>query len=90
MVVISRQLISGVSIPAYWLSTFAFDIINYMVPCILSLVLVGAFDIQQLLSDGRAGATIVLFIFYGTSVAVSRAPDEHSALCCVWRVCVVW
>lgn len=42
-----QQLISGVSIPAYWCSTFCFDALNYLVPCILSIVLVVLFDISQ-------------------------------------------
>ena len=64
------QLISGVSIIAYWLSTFIFDIINYMVPCVLSIILIALFDIEQLLTSGRIWATLLLFVFYGTSVAV--------------------
>jgi hypothetical protein len=76
------QLISGVSIPAYWLSTFAFDIINYMLPCFLSIILIVAFDIKQLINGSSLGATILLFLEYGISVAVSRV------LCVCVCVCV--
>ena len=71
------QLISGVSIIAYWLSTFVFDVINYMVPCVMSIVLIALFDIEQLLTSGRLWATLLLFVFYGTSVAVRMADSAR-------------
>lgn len=45
-----QQLISGVSISAYWLSTFVWDVCAYMVPCGLSLLIVYLFKIQNLIS----------------------------------------
>ncbi len=65
-----QQLISGTSLWAYWLATFVWDIVSYAVPCILSIVLILAFQIQQLIEGTRLVATIVLFFLYGTSVAV--------------------
>lgn len=76
-----QQLISGVSIPAYWLSTFAWDIMNYMLPCILSIILIIAFDIKQLTTGDALAATILLFLEYGMSVAVS--PSQSALPVCI-------
>ncbi|CAE7902215.1 ABCA1 [Symbiodinium sp. KB8] len=64
-----QQLISGVSIPAYWVATYCWDIANYAVPCILSIVLVVAFDVRELMDGGAAPAMVLLFVLYGVSVA---------------------
>lgn len=63
-----QQLISGVSIPAYWLSTYLFDVINYLVPCSVAIALIAAFDVKELIGSAL-GATIALFFTFGTSVA---------------------
>jgi ABC-type multidrug transport system ATPase subunit len=34
-----QQLISGVSIPAYWLATFVFDVLSYIIPAALAVAL---------------------------------------------------
>jgi ATP-binding cassette subfamily A (ABC1) protein 3 len=64
-----QQLLSGVSIPAYWCSTYAWDIINYLFPCIAAIILIVAFGVSELVDGASMGATILLFFFYGTSVA---------------------
>jgi ATP-binding cassette, subfamily A (ABC1), member 3 len=63
-----QQLISGVSIPAYWVSTFIWDIVNYSLPCAAALILVASFGVKELLGEALP-ATALLFILYGTSVA---------------------
>jgi ATP-binding cassette, subfamily A (ABC1), member 3 len=63
-----QQLISGVSIPAYWLSTYTWDMLNYALPCLAAVILVVAFDIKELLGDSLP-ATVLLFVSYGFSVA---------------------
>jgi len=64
-----QQLISGVSIPAYWVATYCWDIANYAVPCLLSILLVVAFNVRELLDYGAAPAMVLLFALYGVSVA---------------------
>ena len=66
-----QQLISGVSILAYWLSTFAWDVCNYIIPCACSIAVVYFFQVQQLIAHGAFPATALLFFGYGTSVAAS-------------------
>jgi ABC-type multidrug transport system ATPase subunit len=77
-----QQLISGVSIPAYWLATYTWDAINYALPCIMAIILVIAFDVSELVGESLS-ATVLLFIFYGLSVApftyiISYAFKSHS------------
>ena len=77
-----QQLISGVSIPAYWLATYAWDCINYIIPAMVCFFLLVGFN--QLVDDGRWHATLLLFIFYGAAVApftyvLSFAFSSHSS-----------
>eukprot|EP00358_Blepharisma_japonicum_P005429 CAMPEP_0202940626 /NCGR_PEP_ID=MMETSP1395-20130829/752_1 /ASSEMBLY_ACC=CAM_ASM_000871 /TAXON_ID=5961 /ORGANISM="Blepharisma japonicum, Strain Stock R1072" /LENGTH=1359 /DNA_ID=CAMNT_0049635207 /DNA_START=1192 /DNA_END=5271 /DNA_ORIENTATION=- len=43
-----QHLVSGVSIPAYWLSSYAWDLSKYMIPGVVSVLLISAFDLQSL------------------------------------------
>lgn len=65
--------ISGVSLPAYWLANFAYDVIAYAVPGALAVALIAAFDIREWIGadDLRVNATIGLFALYGFSVTAS-------------------
>jgi ATP-binding cassette subfamily A (ABC1) protein 3 len=65
-----QQLISGVSIPAYWLSNYAFDLITYVVPSAVVIGLTKAFAISEFTSAdyNRINAFTLLFVFYGTCV----------------------
>jgi ABC-type lipoprotein export system ATPase subunit len=64
-----QQLISGVSIIAYWLSTYAFDLLNYMVPFSMALILIQAFQFGGYIDDGAFAAVAMLFLGYGVAVA---------------------
>jgi ATP-binding cassette, subfamily A (ABC1), member 3 len=66
-----QQLISGVSIPAYWLSTYVFDAITYTVPAGLSILLCYLFDIKEFTdtTQQRIYGLILLFWTYGLSVS---------------------
>lgn len=77
-----QQLISGVSIPAYWASTYAWDMVNYLLPAIASISMLAGFGV--LMNGGRALATSALIFLYGTAVApftyvISYAFSSHSA-----------
>lgn len=41
------QIISGVSVGAYWTSTFVFDVMTYLIPCAVFLGLIYAFDVPS-------------------------------------------
>lgn len=66
-----QQLISGVSIPAYWLSTWVFDVATYLFPAAIAIALTRAFDIEDFYSteSRRAWSLCLLFLLYGTSVS---------------------
>jgi ABC-type multidrug transport system fused ATPase/permease subunit len=65
-----QQLISGVSVQAYWLSNYAFDMLSFVVPAAGSILLTRAFGITQFTSTdaSRLSAFITVFALYGASV----------------------
>ena len=66
-----QQLISGVSIPAYWCSTWLFDNVSYLIPGGLAILMCVAFQVSDFTgADGhRINALILLFWLYGCSVS---------------------
>jgi ABC-type multidrug transport system ATPase subunit len=66
-----QQLISGVSIPAYWLSTFVWDTVTYLVPMLLSIMLCYIFKIEEFtgIDRSRQASLFLLFWLYGLSIA---------------------
>ncbi|RHZ08100.1 hypothetical protein DYB26_013866, partial [Aphanomyces astaci] len=43
-----QQLVSGVSLPAFWLANYVFDMLLYVVPLAAALIMINAFKIQSL------------------------------------------
>jgi hypothetical protein len=64
-----QQLISGVSIVSYWLSTWLFDVLSYLVPFTISIVAVVAFDLKAYTADGGLAYVSQLLFGYGCAVA---------------------
>ena len=62
-----QEIISGMSIPAYWLSAFLWDTIIYVVVVALEMLLMWAFEMDDYLKDGKAPAMLLLLFFYGTA-----------------------
>lgn len=48
-----QQLISGVSLPAFWLSNYVWDPMMYIVPFVAAIVLIKAFDISALTGNDQ-------------------------------------
>jgi ATP-binding cassette subfamily A (ABC1) protein 1 len=71
-----QQMISGVSIPAYWLSNFVWDFLMYLAPFTLAIILLAAFDIPAFTGTGcevacidqPLGAVAVLLLTFGLAV----------------------
>eukprot|EP00743_Colponemidia_sp_Colp-15_P004647 GILK01005008.1.p1 GENE.GILK01005008.1~~GILK01005008.1.p1 ORF type:complete len:2608 (-),score=498.63 GILK01005008.1:139-7962(-) len=63
-----QQLVSGVSISGYWISNYFWDVAKYIVPFILSIAVVVAFNVKDMIQGSALGATVLLFWFFGTSV----------------------
>ena len=66
-----QQLLSGVSLPAYWVSTWVYDNAIYAVTAGLSIAVIALYDIPEFTSTARnrAGATVALFFLYGPAVS---------------------
>lgn len=60
------QVISGVNFLSYWVSTWIWDILNYIVPAALSLLLFQVFGIDSLMSTTNLPFTIICVMLYGT------------------------
>ncbi|KAF0687881.1 hypothetical protein As57867_020372, partial [Aphanomyces stellatus] len=70
-----QQLVSGVSLPAFWVSNFAWDLLLYSVPCVFGLLAIYLFDITPF--TGREctsctatpfAALIVVFVLFGFAI----------------------
>jgi len=68
-----QQIISGVSLPAYWLANYVYDVCWYAIPGALAVVLIAAFDIREwiALDEQRGAAVVGVFALYGLSVTSS-------------------
>ena len=78
-----QQMISGASIVSFWLSSYAFDLLTYMIPLTLSILSIIWVDLDQLVDNGALWACFVLLLGYGLSVtsctyALSFLFDKHT------------
>eukprot|EP00929_Paragymnodinium_shiwhaense_P046547 TRINITY_DN23705_c0_g1_i1.p1 TRINITY_DN23705_c0_g1~~TRINITY_DN23705_c0_g1_i1.p1 ORF type:complete len:1941 (+),score=414.00 TRINITY_DN23705_c0_g1_i1:131-5953(+) len=78
------QIISGVNFVAYWLSTWLWDIINYIVPAALSIALCAAFGMDSLTQGSNLLWTIIAVMGYGVSCTsftymLSYLFDSHTS-----------
>jgi ATP-binding cassette subfamily A (ABC1) protein 3 len=80
-----QQLLSGVSIPAYWVSAWIWDTLTFIVPGGLVLGLYQAFSVAAFVSPAahRLHAFVTLLALYGPSVSgftylLSHAFTSHS------------
>ena len=64
-----QQLISGVSLPAYWLATYLWDAASYLIPSGLSILMFVAFGVDAYTTGEGLTATALLFLLYGPAVA---------------------
>ena len=64
-----QQIISGVSLSAYWFSTWLWDATSYLAPFSLTLALVYAFGIESYTKGDGAMACALLFLLFGPAVA---------------------
>lgn len=66
-----QQLVSGVSVTAYWLSNYYFDIIKYLIPACLNCLIALAFQTEGLIQGEKYPVLWALFICYGFSLTSS-------------------
>ena len=63
-----QQIVSGVSITAYWFSNFFVDMLKYLVPAIINSLLAMAFKANALIDGDKLGALWSIFLLYGISI----------------------
>jgi hypothetical protein len=71
-----QQMISGVNICAYWTSNYLWDLCMYVLPFLLTLLLIQLFDVSVLTGGNCSafctetpfGATAVLFALFGLAI----------------------
>ncbi|CAL9192995.1 unnamed protein product [Musa hybrid cultivar] len=66
-----QQLISGVSVLSYWVSTYIWDFVSFLFPTSLAVILFFMFDLNQFVGTGCFLPTIVLFLEYGLAIGSS-------------------
>jgi ATP-binding cassette subfamily A (ABC1) protein 3 len=64
-----QHLVSGISIPAYWISNFFWDILKYELVAVVSVLMITAFDLQSMTESSNVySATWVIFIASGPAI----------------------
>ncbi|KAM8881267.1 phospholipid-transporting ATPase ABCA1 isoform 2-T2 [Synchiropus picturatus] len=68
------QFVSGVNPSVYWLANFAWDICNYIVPCVIVILIFLCFQQKAYASPQNLPALILLLLFYGWSITPMMYP----------------
>ncbi|KAM3590047.1 uncharacterized protein V6R79_002637 [Siganus canaliculatus] len=68
------QFVSGVNPTVYWLASFTWDMCNYIVPCIIVVIIFLAFQNESYASSANLPALILLLIFYGWAITPMMYP----------------
>jgi len=63
-----QQIVSGVSITAYWFSNFFVDIVKYMITAVICALMAIALDAAALIDGDKLGALWLVFILYGFAI----------------------
>ena len=62
------QYVSGASFWIFWLANFIVDFLNFLVPCVLMILVLAAFQTETLDSAKILGHVFVLMLFYGWAI----------------------
>ncbi|TMS02487.1 ATP-binding cassette sub-family A member 1, partial [Larimichthys crocea] len=68
------QFVSGVNPAVYWLANFAWDMCNYVVPCLIVIVIFLCFQQKAYVSPPNLPALILLLVMYGWSITPMMYP----------------
>ncbi|XP_068164948.1 phospholipid-transporting ATPase ABCA1-like [Antennarius striatus] len=68
------QFVSGVNPAVYWLANFAWDMCNYIVPCLIVIGIFLCFQKEAYVSPPNLPALILLLILYGWSITPTMYP----------------
>lgn len=62
------QFVSGVHVATFWLSALLWDLISFLVPSLLLLVVFRAFDVHAFTRDGHMADLLLLLMLYGWAI----------------------
>uniref|UniRef100_A0A2I3SKW0 ATP binding cassette subfamily A member 3 n=1 Tax=Pan troglodytes TaxID=9598 RepID=A0A2I3SKW0_PANTR len=62
------QFVSGVHVASFWLSALLWDLISFLIPSLLLLVVFKAFDVRAFTRDGHMADTLLLLLLYGWAI----------------------
>ncbi|XP_031140894.1 phospholipid-transporting ATPase ABCA1-like isoform X1 [Sander lucioperca] len=68
------QFVSGVNPAVYWLANFAWDMCNYIIPCLIVIAIFLCFQQKAYVSPPNLPALILLLILYGWSITPMMYP----------------
>uniref|UniRef100_A0A8C1PM87 ABC transporter domain-containing protein n=1 Tax=Cyprinus carpio TaxID=7962 RepID=A0A8C1PM87_CYPCA len=68
------QFVSGVNPTVYWLANFAWDMCNYIVPCIIVIIIFLCFQQKSYVSPPNLPALILLLVLYVWSITPMMYP----------------
>lgn len=60
-----QQIVSGVSLSAYWLSNLTIDYIKYLIPAVATMLSLTMYNVDVFIGSGQIGATITLALLFG-------------------------
>lgn len=63
-----QQIVSGVSITAYWLSNLLVDFLKYLIPCFATIGILFMYNVKTFIDPTPLSATLSLFILFGPSM----------------------
>ncbi|EGD73013.1 ATP-binding cassette [Salpingoeca rosetta] len=61
------QFVSGVDIVSYWAASYAWDVLNFLLPTVGCIILFLIFNVQEY-AEERLGYVVLLFVLYGFAV----------------------
>lgn len=71
------QFVSGVKPYVYWSSNYTWDLINYIVPCMLCILVFLAFNVQSYICTENLPCLIALMLLYGWAVIPLMYPLNY-------------
>ena len=80
------QFVSGVFPSSYWLATFAWDLLNALIPVLVSLIIFAAFQVEAFSGEGLAAIFILLVCCACKDVCVCVC--VHVCVCMHVCVCI--
>ncbi|XP_069761376.1 phospholipid-transporting ATPase ABCA3 isoform X2 [Narcine bancroftii] len=62
------QLVSGLHVASFWLSALLWDLINYLIPCVIILMMFQIAQLQPFTFQQKLGDVLLLLFLYGWAI----------------------